>query len=381
MKKRILLWSLFSIVLFIGGFATGILYTFNKSISTQLVEHPLPSSSKEPNMKKKMEIQKQPAKLLIGYVQDFRDPNQIDYSNLTHVIFSFVHPTKEGGVLFSGDYALNNLRAMVTNAHHYNKKAVLAIGGWSHIKGGESYQYFKPAISNPVTRKKLVTELIRITTTEKLDGIDIDFEHPRNQDDARNLTYFIHDLGDQLHKNKKELSIAVNAKIHSTAGTELNNVVYNPTMFRYVDHVNIMAYDGQWDGQYNAANLSPYTYTLNIVNYWTNLFDQQHLSREKLVLGVPLYAQPTDPNQKQVSYDGVIQKNPSNQDHDKAEINGITYFYNGKTTIQKKTKLTLEYDLGGMMLWEVGLDSKGKSSISNVISQVYSNSNLYVQNK
>ena len=32
-------------------------------------------------------------KVLIGYVQDFRDPSTIDYTNLTHIIFSFAHPT------------------------------------------------------------------------------------------------------------------------------------------------------------------------------------------------------------------------------------------------------------------------------------------------
>ena len=39
------------------------------------------------------------------------------------------------------------------------------------------------------------------------------------------------------------------------------NVVYEPSMFKNVDHVNIMAYDGQWDDGYNASNLSPYPYT------------------------------------------------------------------------------------------------------------------------
>ena len=66
------------------------------------------------------------------------------------------------------------------------------------------------------------------------------------------------------------------------------SVIYEPSMFQDVDHVNIMAYDGQWDGDYNAANLSPYTYNENIVNYWSTLFDTHQISKEKLVLGVPL---------------------------------------------------------------------------------------------
>ncbi len=81
-------------------------------------------------------------------------------------------------------------------------------------------------------------------------------------------------------------------------------------MFQYVDHVNIMAYDGQWDDGYDAANLSPYPYTENIVNYWTSLFDTHQISKGKLVLGVPFYAQPEDPNSKQISYKTIIENNP-----------------------------------------------------------------------
>ncbi len=39
-------------------------------------------------------------KVLIGYVQDFRDPQTIDYTELTHIIFSFAHPTMDGQLLF-----------------------------------------------------------------------------------------------------------------------------------------------------------------------------------------------------------------------------------------------------------------------------------------
>ncbi len=168
--------------------------------------------------------------------------------------------------------ALNNLRTHVTNAHKQDKKVLLAIGGWFHIKGGRSYDYFKEAINDPIARTQLVTELVNIVDRENLDGIDIDFEHPRSKEDAQNLAFFTKELSVLLHQKNKELSIAVNAKIHSVSGTEINYVVYEPTMFQYVDHVNIMAYDGQWDDGYDAANLSPYPYTENIVNYWTSLF-------------------------------------------------------------------------------------------------------------
>lgn len=380
MKKRNLLLTLVIALTFAGGFFAGVFFNTqnsqsNKSDNIKVDQTPL--SSKKPGQKQKPKLETEQSKVLIGYVQDFRDPNVVDYSKLTHVIFSFAHPTKDGRIILNGDSAMNNLRAMVKKAHANDTKVMLAVGGWYHIQGGESYPYFKAAISSSNARTRLVNELVQIADRENLDGIDIDFEHPRSKEDAQNLTAFTKELSAKLHHKNKEISIAVNAKIHSVAGTEINNVVFEPLMFQHIDHVNIMAYDGQWDGEYNAANLSPYSYAENIVNYWTTLFDAYKLSKEKLVLGVPAYAQPIDPSIKQVSYAAIINKNPENAASDIVNMNGTTYHYNGKETVQKKTKLALEHGLGGMMLWEAGHDAKGAHSLTSSISAVLEEPNLF----
>ncbi|WP_066172372.1 glycoside hydrolase family 18 protein [Bacillus marinisedimentorum] len=327
-------------------------------------------SGKNPGKKDMPDITESPENVLIGYVQDFRDPGSVDYSKLTHVIFSFAHPGKDGKLSLTGETAMKNLRQMVDLAHRNNVKAILAVGGWFHMNGGESYDYFKAAVANPVSREKLVNELIRLVEGENLDGIDVDFEHPRSHDDAQNLASFTGELSRKLHAMGKELSVAVHAKIHSVSGTETRNIVCEPSMFRHADHVNIMAYDGQWDGGYDAANLSPYPFTEKIVNYWANLFEGLGISKEKLVLGVPSYAQPEDPAIKQVSYGAIIDNDPENARRDIISINGTTYHYNGETTIQKKTELAIGRGFGGMMLWELGLDAKGPYSITGAIDQV-----------
>jgi chitinase len=378
MKKHQLLLGLVILLTFAGGFLTGI--SFNKQQNKTMTIDEVSQSSKKPELKQKPIYQKEQTKVLMGYVQDFRDPEVVDYANLTHVIFSFAHPTNDGRILMNGEPALKNLRTMVANANKHDTKVILAVGGWFHINGGESYPYFKTAITNPTSRTKLVNELVGIAEREKLDGIDIDFEHPRSKEDAKNLTAFAKALSAKLHKQNKELSIAVNAKVHSVAGTEINNVVYEPSMFQYIDHVNIMAYDGQWDDGYNAANLSPYPYTKNIVNYWSNLFDTHKLSKEKLVLGVPFYAQPEDPNIKQISYETIINHNPANANRDTVKMNGTTYHYNGDVTIQKKTQLALDNGFGGMMLWEAGHDAKGSHSLTSTISEILEKANLLAKN-
>ncbi|MHC0035545.1 glycosyl hydrolase family 18 protein [Pseudoneobacillus sp. C159] len=379
MQKRVILLLLIIAITFTGGFFSGITFTKNQKPELFTIDS-LPKSTKKPIIKQVPVVQKDSQKVLMGYVQDFRDPTKIDYSHLTHIIFSFAHPTKDGQLLMSGDWALQNLRTMVSKAHEHDTKVILAIGGWYHISGGESYDYFKPAISNPSSRTKLVNEIIQAVDRENLDGIDIDFEHPRSPIDAQNLTAFAKDLSTKLHAKNKQLSIAVNAKVHSVAGTEINNVVYQPKMFEYVDHVNIMAYDGQWDGGYNAKNLSPYPYTRNIVHYWTTLFNNHNLPTDKLVLGVPSYAQPFNPKKKQVSYASIINKNTAYAYRDTVRMNGTTYYYNGASTIQKKTNLALEKGFGGMMIWELGQDSTSLHSLTKTMAKIIKKANLYAQN-
>lgn len=380
MKKRHLLLTLGLAVTFACGFIAGVFVkapdnSMKQSTAPERKLGKVPESAKTPGLKIKPRSKSHQAnKVLIGYLQDFRSPDVVDYDKLTYVNFSFAHPTADGRVLLNGKMAIDHLRVVVSKAHQHGTKIMLAVGGWYNIQGGESYKYFKPAISDPTSRSKLVDELESIAVREQLDGIDIDFEHPRSQEDAQNLAAFTKDLSVKLHNQHKELSIAVHAKINSNTGTEANYVVYDPAMFQFVDHVNIMAYDGQWDGAYNAANLSPYPITEKIVNYWATLFEKNNLPKEKLVLGVPSYGQPENPSIKQVSYAAIIGANPANADRDSVNMNGTTYYYNGEQTIKRKTKLALDNDFGGMMLWETGLDATGPNSITGTVSAVLKDS-------
>ena len=312
---------------------------------------------------------------LIAYIQDFGDPEQINYEQLTHIIFSFAHPTADGEVLLSGETAESNLKNIVTKAHESDTKVLLAVGGWSHLYGGESYDYFQAAISNPASREKLVDSLIRLVEHEQLDGIDIDFEHPRTQKDAYDLANFTKQLSDRLHPEGRELSIAVHSKITAFTLTETDYVTYEPSTFGYVDHVNIMAYDGQWNEGYHAENLSTYIFTEKVALYWRNLFEQYNLPTEKLGLGVPFYAQPEDASIKQVSYAAIMENNPKDTSNDTISMNGTTYYFNGSETMKRKTKLAMKEGFGGIMAWEAGLDAPGPLSLISVIYEELFESN------
>lgn len=142
--KRIHQMLILIVFIFSSGFAAGIYYT-NITDQGQPLKQSVPVSQSSKLLVKKgiPELSEIPEKVLMGYIQDYRDPKSIDYSNLTHILFSFAHPEKDGSISLNGDSALKNLRSVVRNAHRQDVKAILAVGGWFHINGGESYDYFK----------------------------------------------------------------------------------------------------------------------------------------------------------------------------------------------------------------------------------------------
>ncbi|CEG27416.1 glycoside hydrolase family 18 protein [Bacillus sp. B-jedd] len=363
-RKALLILSIFGV--FAAGFLTGAYYTAHKENEELTLKYKKAALSKKRSTDKKLP-EAEISKVIMGYVQDFRDPASTNYKNLTHVIFSFAHPTTDGKVMLNGEMAWENLRRTVKLAHKNGSSALLAIGGWYHINGGESYPYFKEAISSPQSRNNLVASLMAIVDKENLDGIDIDFEHPRSQTDAANLAVFAKELSGELHGRKKELSVAVYSKINAISGAEVNSVTFKADMFRYADHVNIMAYDGQWDGGYHAENLAPYQFTKNVVNYWAKLFGSLGISKSKLVLGIPLYGQPEDVKAKQISYAAIVRKNPDYAKKDSINWNGTVYHFNGQNTVKRKTELALSHGFGGMMLWEAGLDSNDEKNMAAAI--------------
>ncbi|MDQ0154546.1 glycoside hydrolase family 18 protein [Robertmurraya andreesenii] len=207
MIKRNLLLFLVICITFIGGFLTGT--RFPHEDSQNISNSELPQSSVHTEQKQIPRFKETKEKVLLGYLQDYRDPSMVPYRDLTHVIFSFAHPTNDGGLLLNGEMAEQNLTTVVSKAHEADTKAILAIGGWYNIQGGESYPYFREAISSAEKRTRFIKEINKIVDQENLDGIDIDFEHPRTLEDARNLATFMKDLNQTLDQKNKELSIAV----------------------------------------------------------------------------------------------------------------------------------------------------------------------------
>ncbi|MFN3405036.1 MAG: glycosyl hydrolase family 18 protein [Cytophagaceae bacterium] len=276
---------------------------------------------------------------VVGYMPAWTGTaNSIQYTKLTHIMYSFAIPDVNGKLKPLQN--TSKLQQIVTNAHAVGTKVFIACGGWSE-NGEVLKSRFDGIVSNETYRSNMVNDLLNLVDQYNLDGVDMDYEYP---DAARSLYFadLMSELSDGLHLRNKQLSAAV---YHS--GNTANHIINE--VFDYVDFLNIMAYDA-------GTPHSSYTLAVNTMNYWTN----RGLAKEKIILGVPFYGR--DPY---TSYRTIVTNpnNPANA-HELDQIGNV--HYNGIPTIKKKTQLAHEKG-GGIMIWELTMDATGDKSLLTAI--------------
>lgn len=100
----------------------------------------------------------------------------------------------QGKNLYGNFKALYNLKKQ--NRH---LKLILSIGGWTYSPT------FHPIVVNPALRSKFVASSIRLLEDNGLDGLDIDYEYPQNDEQARGYVQLLRELREGLdaHARRK----------------------------------------------------------------------------------------------------------------------------------------------------------------------------------
>jgi chitinase len=276
---------------------------------------------------------------VVGYFPTWHgNVNDIQYGNLTHINYSFLLPTAQGGLtgLSSGD---TRLKSLVQTAHARGVKVLIAVGGWND--GNDSG--FEQLAANASTRTTFVNNLVNFVTQAGLDGVDIDWEYPDPGTSATNYGLLMKELANAMHSRGKLLTAAVVANGYTGGGV--------PTAtFADVDFLNIMAYDGGYPH-------STYNYAVQSLDYWLG----RGLPKDKAVLGVPFYGR------SQSAYVGYLDLVARDSQAPYKDNVGDVY-YNGIATIQSKSKLALQRG-GGVMIWDISDDATGSASLLTAIAQ------------
>ena len=281
------------------------------------------------------------SKRVVGYFPYWEsgDVDSIDYSKVTDIIYFHIWPNSDG-TLETNAVNVNDLNTINDNAHSAGVNVLIAVGGW-----GVSDE-FPAMVADTAARENFVSNIVQYVLDNNLDGVDIDWETPINQEKIKNQDLLLADLSNALHPLGKTVTVAANGEIAELQSSASDSV----------DWVNVMAYDMNW------GNAEHSTFDDSVAAL--QRYETEGIPKDKLVLGMPFYGR--DDNTNAIKYEEIV----SDCSPLPAENNCNGYFFNGIEMIQQKTQYVLDNGYQGVMIWNLGQDTYDQTSLLTAINLV-----------
>ena len=328
------------------------------------------------------------------YMGDDKTIEQYDVTKLTHIIFSFSH-LKDGKLSIDSardSITIKNLVAL--KSKNPNLKVMLSLGGWGGCEPCSEVFSTAEGRNNFAKSVKVVNDYF------KTDGIDLDWEYPTIEGhpghlfqpaDKTNFTALVKTIRNSLGTNN-ELSFAA-------GGFQkfLDESVEWDKIMPLVDRVNIMSYDlvnGYATVTGHQAPLYSGKKTDQSTNRAVEYLLKLGIPSEKLVIGGAFYTRIWE-NVADVNH-GLYQSGNhiagvyfKDYAATFTEANGWKYFwdkkakagfwYNAKekkfatgddiASIIEKTAYAKKKNLGGIMFWELTLDTPQNGMLDTIYQE------------
>jgi chitinase len=334
---------------------------------------------------------------VVGYVfpqNDALQPGQIDAQLLTRINYAFAN-IKDGRIVTGFAQDKTNLAFLVAlRKQNPSLRVLVSVGGWLW-----STDFSDVALTRQ-SRRQFIQSVMEFLTLHHLDGLDIDWEypgmsgvgHPFRSEDKQNFTLLLKELHNRFDQQTKRtgkklyLTIAAGSSDDYLAHTEMSQVQ------RYVDTVNLMAYDyyepgsGPITGHHAPLFTNPVDPTKSSADSSVLAFERAGVPAAKILLGVPFYGHMW--GQVADSQHGLYQPGtqipgayaPYSRIQTTMLANGFSRYwdpiasvpylysagqhifvsYEDSQSIAAKCNYVLVHKLGGVMFWDYSGDPSGK---------------------
>jgi chitinase len=188
------------------------------------------------------------APIIVGYVfpqNAALQPGEIDALHLTRVNYAFANI--QGGLMVTGFAEDAKNFAFLTGLKRENPSltVLVSVGGWLWST------HFSDVSLTPQSRKLFIQSVVDFLTRYDLDGLDIDWEypgmvgsgHPFRAEDKQNFTLLLKELRQRFNRETKRSHRKLYLTIAAGASNEYLDHTEMAKVQRYVDTVNLMAYD------------------------------------------------------------------------------------------------------------------------------------------
>ncbi len=273
---------------------------------------------------------------IAGYLPDYRlaSYDLAKARGLSDLIVFSAEPTAEGDVDLTR--LQNTPWTTLQRFKTQNRiRLILSIGGW------ERSQHFATIATSPDKTIRFADSVVRLCLERRLDGIDIDWEHPQNEAEQTGYGTMLTALKSRLDQHGLMLSVTI------AAWQQLPD-----SAIAAVDWVNLMAYDH--DGPHS---------TMDGAKDDVRKLLAAGVPSSKITLGLPFYGRHIKDRSHAESYRELLQRHRLAPESD--EVDQIAF--NGPLTIRRKTEYAHDAGLAGVMIWELGQDAEGDASLLNVV--------------
>lgn len=337
-----------------------------------------------------------PRPAIVAYVfqrNSLIQPGDIDAQKLTRINYAFAN--LQGGRIVNGfDMDDQNMATLLAlKRENPSLTLLISVGGW--LWSGN----FSDMALTKKNRNLFIESVVEFVDHHNLDGLDIDWEYPGQAgagnrfrpEDKRNYTLLLKELRIRFNQHGKKvnrrlyLTIAAGASSEFLLHTEMGNVQ------KYVDTINLMAYD-YYEPTYDAI-------TGHHAPLFTNPNDPKKISADrsvreyeqagvrpsKIILGVPFYGhvwgevpdsdhglfRPGKPVPGAFAQYGNISTSMLNSGFTRYwdPAASVPYLYNPEKkmfvsyedseSLGLKCKYVLDHKLGGIMFWDYAGDPSG----------------------
>ena len=304
----------------------------------------------------------------INDLEDIADSdNDIDYTQLTHLIFGYIYVKSDGSFDTNSNGTLSDiddsddLKYIIGDLQNNGVEVFFSIGGTSNSSNLETI-----AGDDDLT-DDFIDNIIDLAEEYDLDGIDLSWQYPEDDDEGELFEDLVEALSDELDDEGLTFTIEV---VSGLDEEEDYADVIDSDVFDYVDFVNVKGFNiNNDDGDDDDDDLYLTTDDfLDVIDYWTD----RCLIQNKLVVSIPVFGTSED-DDTETYYDIVDEKSDKStfacDDDDKASIDGISYYFNAIPTVVEKAAYAETY-AGGIMLKSLDQDYNDDSDYS-LLNAIY----------
>ncbi len=335
-----------------------------------------------------------PRPVVVAYVfpkDSLIQPGEIAAQKLTRINYAFAN-LQDGRIVTGYANDDKNLAFLVALKQQNPSLTVLvSAGGWLWSGG------FSDAAFTRESRAAFIDSVAEFITRHQLDGLDIEWEYPAlpgstnnyRPEDKQTYTLLLKELRQRFNKLEEKLGRPLYLTVAAGSSTEFLEHTEMKKAQRYLDTVNLMAYDyyqGSSDpitGHHAPLFANPADPKKSSADQSVRDFEKAGVPAGKIVLGVPFYShrwsevsdanhglfQPGKPpaNEEFLSSPEAMLKNGFVRYWD--PVASAPYLYNSEKKIwvsyddpqslAAKSKYVLEHKLRGIMFWDYESDSTG----------------------